>query len=128
LWEQLKAPYLTARVRELTGLACRSLGDEEGERLELAAARAVFERMGATPDLARIAAADRPPSRPAHGLTPREVQILGLVATGKTNKIIARELRVSEKTVERHLSNIFTKLDVPSRAAATAYACEHKLV
>jgi DNA-binding CsgD family transcriptional regulator/tetratricopeptide (TPR) repeat protein len=128
LWEQLQAPYPAARVRELTGLACRALGDEDGERLELAAARAVFERMDATPDLARVAAVGRRPSGPAHGLTPREVTILRLVAAGKTNKIIARELSLSEKTVERHIGNIFAKLAVPTRAAATAYAYEHRLV
>ena len=69
----------------------------------------------------------RTSARP-HGLTPRELQVLRLVATGKTNKAIAAELFLSEKTIDRHVSNIFVKLDVPSRAAATAYAYEHKLI
>ena len=68
------------------------------------------------------------PSAHPHGLTPRELQVLRLIATGKTNKVIAAELFLSERTVDRHVSNIFTKLDLPSRAAATAYAYEHKLI
>lgn len=129
VWHQVEAPYVAARVRVLVGLACRALGDDDGARLELDAARAVFERLGAAPDLARIDSLtqDAPSGRP-HGLTPRELQVLRLVAAGKTNKAIAVELFLSEKTVDRHVSNIFTKLDVPSRAAATAYAYEHKLI
>jgi DNA-binding CsgD family transcriptional regulator len=128
-WRHTEAPYETARVRVLLGMACRAFGDEEGAGLELNAARAVFERLGATPDLARIDALtkDVSPGHP-HGLTPRELQVLRLVATGKTNKTIAAELFLSEKTVDRHVSNIFNKLDVPSRSAATAYAYEHKLI
>jgi ATP/maltotriose-dependent transcriptional regulator MalT len=128
-WQQVEAPYQVARVRALVGLACRALGDDDGSKLELDAARAVFERLGAAPDLARIdsltqgAASGHP-----YGLTPRELQVLRLVAAGKTNKAIATELFVSEKTVDRHVSNILTKLDVPSRAAATASAYEHKLI
>jgi DNA-binding NarL/FixJ family response regulator len=85
--------------------------------------------LGAAPDLARIDSLTRgsPPGRP-HGLTPRELQVLRLVATGKTYKTIAAELFLSEKTVDRHVSNILTKLDVPSRAAATAYAYLHELI
>jgi DNA-binding CsgD family transcriptional regulator len=128
-WQQVKAPYLAARVRVLVGLTCRALGDDEGAELELAAARAVFEQLGAAPDLARVDSLARTaPSGHPHGLTPRELQVLRLVATGKTNKAIAAELFLSEKTVDRHVSNIFTKLDVPSRAAATAYSYEHKLI
>ncbi|MGH6901286.1 MAG: LuxR C-terminal-related transcriptional regulator [Geminicoccaceae bacterium] len=129
VWQQVEAPYAAARVRVLVGLACRALGDDDGGGLELDAARAVFEQLGAAPDLARIDALTRgaPSGRP-HGLTRRELQVLRLVATGKTNKAIAAGLFVSEKTVDRHVSNIFTKLDVPSRAAATAYAYQHKLI
>ena len=129
IWQRVEAPYAAARVRVLMGLACRALGDDDGGGLELDAARAVFEQLGAAPDLARIDALTRgaPSGRP-HGLTPRELQVLRLVAAGKTNKAIAAELFLSEKTVDRHVSNIFTKLDVPSRAAATAYAYEHKLI
>jgi DNA-binding CsgD family transcriptional regulator len=129
VWQQIEAPYLAARVRVLVGVACRALGDDDGAALELEAARVVFEELGAAPDLAAIdsftqgVAAGHP-----GGLTPRELQVLRLVSAGKTNKAIAAELSLSEKTVERHLSNIFTKLDVPSRAAATAYAYKHKLI
>ena len=129
VWQQVEAPYAAARVRVLIGLACRALGDDDGGGLELDAARAVFEQLGAAPDLARIdALIQGAPSGHPHGLTPRELQVLRLVAAGKTNKAIAAELFLSEKTVDRHVSNIFTKLDVPSRAAATAYAYEHKLI
>jgi DNA-binding CsgD family transcriptional regulator len=128
-WQQIEAPYAAARMRELIGLACRALGDDDGGELELEAARAGFEQLGAAPDLARIeslirgALAERP-----HGLTRRELQVLRLIAAGKTNKAIAAELFLSEKTVDRHVSNILTKLDVSSRVAATAYAYEHKLI
>jgi len=129
VWQQVEAPYLAARVRALTGLACRALGDEDGAHLELAASRAMFQQLGAKPDLARLdsVTADSS-SASAGGLTARELQVLRLIAAGKTNKAIAARLFISEKTIERHVSNIFTKLDVPSRAAATAYAYEHKLI
>lgn len=129
-WQWAEAPYLAARVRVQIGLACRALGDDDGARLELDAARRVFEQLGAAPDLARLearAAAVSAPNRP-HGLTKRELQVLQLVAAGKTNKAIGTALFISEKTVDRHVGNIFNKLDVPSRAAATAYAYKHKLV
>jgi DNA-binding CsgD family transcriptional regulator len=128
-WQELAAPYLAARVRVLVGIACRTLGDGEGAALELDAAKAVFEELGAAPELARIEALNVP-SRPARpdGLTPRELEVLRQVAAGKTNKAIAAELFLSEKTIDRHVSNIFGKIDVSSRAAATAYAYEHKLV
>ncbi len=128
-WQRVEAPYEAARVRVLMGMACRAFGDDEGAGLELDAARAVFERLGAAPDLARIDALTKgAPSGHRHGLTPRELQVLRLVAAGKTNKAIAAELFLSGKTVDRHVSNIFNKLDVPSRAAATAYAYQHKLI
>jgi DNA-binding CsgD family transcriptional regulator len=129
VWQRNEAPYMISRARALAGLACRALGDEEGARLELDAARLGFERLGAAPDLARLdavaigAAAARP-----HRLTARELQVLRLVATGKTNKAIATDLFLSEKTIDRHVSNIFTKLEVASRAAATARAYEYKLI
>jgi DNA-binding NarL/FixJ family response regulator len=68
------------------------------------------------------------PARATGGLTAREVEVLRLVAAGKTNRTIAADLVLSEKTVARHLSNIFTKLGLSTRAAATAYAYEHDLV
>jgi DNA-binding CsgD family transcriptional regulator len=129
VWHRIEAPYAAARVRVLIGLACRALGDEDGAGLELAAAKFAFERLRATPDLARIEALMKTnPSADTCGLTARELQVLRLVAAGETNKVIAGKLFLSEKTIDRHVSNIFTKLDVPSRAAATGFAYRHKLI
>jgi len=127
-WRRIDAPYLAARIRVLVGEACRALGDAEGAELEREAARAVFLELGAAPDLARLDAGGGARSARPHGLTPRELEVLLLVAAGKTNKAIAAQLFLSEKTVDRHMSNILTKLDVPSRAAATAFAYEHRLL
>jgi len=128
-WQRLDAPYDAARVRMLIGLACRALGDADGAEMELDAARWVFRQLGAAPDLARVEALSQQASTAsAGGLTAREVQVLRLVAAGKTNRMIATELFLSEKTVARHLANIFTKLDIGSRSAATAYAYQHQLV
>lgn len=122
-WNALEAPYEAARARELLGAAYRRLGDEDGERLELSAAARTYKQLGATPDLVRLEA-----PAPADGpLSPREVEVLRLVARGASNKVIAETLVISQKTVERHLSNIFTKLGLSSRSAATAYAFEHGL-
>lgn len=130
IWNQLGAPYEAATARVGIGLACRALGDEDAAQLELEAARRVFAELEAAPDLARLATftPDRAPSAHPAGLTPREVEVLRLVATGKTNRAIARALDISEKTVARHLSNVFTKLGLSSRAAATAFAYEHDLL
>lgn len=129
VWHRIEAPYAAARVRVLIGLACRALGDEDGAGLEIDAARAVFERLGAAPDLVRIRSlTNGTPSGRSHGLTPRELEVLRLVAAGETNKVIAAKLFLSEKTVDRHVSNILTKLDVSSRTAATAFAYRHKLI
>jgi DNA-binding CsgD family transcriptional regulator len=128
-WRELDAPYEAARVRVLVGQACRALGDEDTAEMELDAARVVFQQLGAAPDLARVdSLAGRATSGEPHGLTPRELQVLQLVTAGRTNKAIAAELVLSGRTVDRHVSNIFTKLGVSSRAAATAYAYEHQLV
>jgi DNA-binding NarL/FixJ family response regulator len=128
-WQELEAPYEAARVRVLLGLACRQLGDQEGAELELDAARLVFQQLGAEPDLARVQAlSPKAVPKAAGGLTAREVQLLRLVAAGMTNRAIAAELVLSKRTVDRHVSNIFTKLGVSSRAAATAYAYEHQLI
>ncbi len=121
-WRTLNAPYETARVRVLIGTACAALGDPEMSALEIDGARKVFEQLGATPDLERI---ERPRDG---GITAREAEVLRLLAAGKTNREIARDLGLSEKTVARHVSNIFTKTGVPSRAAATAYAYENRLI
>jgi DNA-binding CsgD family transcriptional regulator len=128
-YQQLEVPYEAARVRILLGLACRKLGDEDSAEMELDAAQWVFRRLGAAPDLARVEALSRRAAAKAvGGLTAREVQVLRLVAAGKTNRVIADELFLSEKTVARHVSNIFSKLGLSSRAAATAYAYEHDLL
>jgi DNA-binding NarL/FixJ family response regulator len=128
-WHELAVPYEAARVRVLLGLACRAVGDDDTAALELAAARGVFEQLGAAPDIARVDSLARNLSDTnVQGLTKRELQVLRLVAAGKTNKAIAAELVLSERTVDRHVSNIFTKLGVSSRAAATAFAYEHQLV
>jgi DNA-binding CsgD family transcriptional regulator len=129
VWQELNAPYELAQVRVLMGLAYRELGDSEGARLEFEAAHEAFEKLGATPDAARVAALNVHTSPPVStGLTGRELEVLRLLATGVTNRTIAARLAISEKTVARHVSNIFTKLDLPSRAAATAYAYEHRLL
>jgi len=127
-WQQVEAPYAAARVRVLLALSCQSLGDGETSALELGAARAAFEQLGAAPDLARLDATEKAAtSTHRHPLTTRELQVLRLIAAGKTNKTMAVELSLSERTIDRHVSNILTKLNVPSRAAATAYAYDHKL-
>lgn len=120
-------PYEEARARLQVGLACRALGDTDAADLEIGAARTTFERLAARPDLARL---DRltAEGRPDAGvLTAREREVLRLVATGRTNRDIASVLVISEHTVGRHLQNIFAKLGLSSRAAATAYAYEHDL-
>jgi ATP/maltotriose-dependent transcriptional regulator MalT len=127
-WHQLQSPYEEARVRVLLGLACRTLGDADSAAMELSAARAEFARLGAVPDVARVDGLLHREPPATGGLTERERQVLALIATGKTNRAVAAELVISEKTVARHVSNIFTKLGVSSRAAATAYAYEHDLV
>jgi DNA-binding CsgD family transcriptional regulator len=128
-WQELEVPYEAARVRVLVGLACRQLGDQEGAEMELDAARWIFQQLGAVPDLDRVETLSRKATTKAAGvLTAREVLVLRLVAAGKTNRAIAADLFLSEKTVARHLSNIFTKLGLSSRAAATAYAYQHDLV
>jgi DNA-binding CsgD family transcriptional regulator len=126
-WHQLDAPYELARVRTSLGLALRGLGDTDTADIEFEAARRTFTQLGAEPDLARLEQlAGIAPRRPA-GLSPREVEVLRLLAGGLTNRSIAAELGISERTVDRHVSNVFTKLDVTSRSAATAAAYERGL-
>jgi DNA-binding CsgD family transcriptional regulator len=131
-WTALECPYRAAVVRVLAARACDALGDREAAGLELEVAREVFRALGAAPDLARVEALSRTGAAGAAaatpaGLTPRQVQVLRLVATGRTNRHIARELFISERTVERHVSDIFRKLGVSSRSAATAWAHRHGL-
>jgi DNA-binding CsgD family transcriptional regulator len=129
VWQELEVPFEAARVRVLVGLACRAMGDDDTAALELGAARDAFAQLGAAPELARVdGLARRAAPADAHGLTQRELQVLRLVAAGATNKAIAGQLVLSERTVDRHVSNIFTKLGVSSRAAATAFAYEHHFV
>ena len=125
---QLDAPYEAAQARVIVGLACRALGDDDAAGMELEAAREQFEHLAAGPDASRVAQlTDRGAKPVPFGLSPREVEVLRLVATGITNKAIAGELFLSEKTVARHVSNIFSKLGVSSRAAATSCAYQHDL-
>jgi DNA-binding CsgD family transcriptional regulator len=131
-WRDLNVPYEGARVKVLVGRACLALGDADGARMEWNAAARVFGEFGAAPALAEVEALLNPSSATtqsqAGGLTPRELEVIRLLARGQTNRAIARELDISEKTVARHVSNIFTKLDLSSRAAAAAYAFTHRLV
>ena len=128
-WRHLDAPYEVARARVLIALACRSLGDDDTAALELAAAREVFTELGAAPDVARVDALGLSDGLVnTHGLTGRELEVLRLVAAGMSNREIASALVISERTVARHLQNIFAKLRVSSRTAASAFAFEHDLV
>jgi DNA-binding NarL/FixJ family response regulator len=128
VWCELQAPYEASRVRFLMALAYRKLGDEETALLELNEVRQAFKRLGATAEVSRVDLLLKDTAKGTGPLTQREVQVLRLVASGMTNRKIANKLFISEKTVARHLSNIFTKLDLSSRTAATAYAYDHKLV
>jgi DNA-binding CsgD family transcriptional regulator len=128
LWQELGAPYEAACARVLNGIACRALGDDDAVALELEAARDVFARLGAEPDVAWVDALARPaPPAERYGLTARELEVLRLVAAGKSNREVAAELVISEHTAARHVQNIFAKLDVSSRTAAGAFAFEHEL-
>jgi DNA-binding CsgD family transcriptional regulator len=127
-WRELEAPHEAAQARVLVALACRALGDDDGAEMELDAARSVFAELGAGPDAARAESLSRlTDGRNPGGLTAREVEVLALVAKGGTNREIADQLVISEKTVASHLSHIFTKLGLSSRTAVTAYAYEHGL-
>ncbi|HYG72284.1 MAG TPA: LuxR C-terminal-related transcriptional regulator, partial [Actinomycetota bacterium] len=126
-WHELRLPYETARARALLGRALIAAGDDDGARIELRAALGAFERLGATPDVEATVSLLEGPSALPGGLTAREVEVLRLVAEGKTNRDIAVELVISEHTVGRHLQNMYAKLGVSTRAAATAYAFEHDL-
>lgn len=124
-WQALSVPYEVARTAVLRGLACAALGDRASADLEFDTARAIFTDLGARPDLARL-----DPLTPAERavLSARETEVLRLLASGKTNRQIAKALVISQHTAGRHVENIFTKLGVSSRAAATAYAYKHSLL
>jgi DNA-binding NarL/FixJ family response regulator len=123
LWVELGAPYEVARVRVEIGTACHALGDSDGAALEADSARAAFAQLGAAPDAAQLQ-----PSGSANVLSTRETEVIRLIAAGESNRQIASALVISERTVERHVSNIFAKLAITSRAAATAYVYEHHLL
>ena len=125
-WQRLGVPYEAARARVLIGLACRAVGDHDTAELELDTARAAFGQIGAKPDQARVAALVGRDGTD-DGLTAREIEVLRLVASGRSNSEIAAALVISEHTVARHLQNIFGKLGVSTRTAAAAYAFEHRL-
>jgi DNA-binding CsgD family transcriptional regulator len=128
-WHELEIPYEAARARVVVALACSGLDDRDTASFELDAARAIFARLGALPDIARIDALTGSADRAAvHGLTPRELEVLRLVASGKSNREVAAELVISERTVARHVQNIFAKLRVSSRTAASVFASEHDLL
>ena len=119
--------YDAARTRLLIADACAALGDHDAaahgvERgtLPCSTRSRRPRRCDATVEPATTSSPD--------GLTQRELEVLGLLARGKTNRVIAQELFISEKTVASHVSHIFTKLGVTSRTAATAYAYDHDLV
>lgn len=131
LWLRLEAPYDAARVRVLIAQACRAVRDSDTASMELASACETFEMLGAAHDLTRARAMAREEDRSGNAdgdLTPREREVLRLVATGKTNRAIAAALGISEKTIARHVSNIFMKLGLANRSAATAYAYKNGIV
>lgn len=129
-WEQQETPYEVASLNVLIGQACRALDDEDGARIEFAAARETFTRLGALPDVSRLNSISSPgdATSSTHRLTPREIEVLRLIAKGRPNRAIASELHLSERTVHRHVANIFTELDVNSRTAAVSYAIKHRLI
>lgn len=126
LWQGLEVPYEAARARCQIGMACRALGDEDTGELELEAARTAFAELGAITDVSRVDAI-APGGGQRHGLTGRELEVLRLAAAGRSNREIATALVISERTVARHLQNIFAKLGVSSRTAACAFAFKHGL-
>jgi DNA-binding NarL/FixJ family response regulator len=127
IWRDLDAPYESARVRASLGSALRELGDMDSAALEFDAAVRTFRDLGAEPDVRRVESIAATRGGRAGGLSGRETEVLRLIAGGRTNRAIATELGISERTVDRHVSNIFTKIGVSSRSAATAFAYEHDL-
>jgi DNA-binding CsgD family transcriptional regulator len=127
-WHELGVPYEVATARMLQGAACREADDPDGATAAFESARALFEQLGAAPDLRSLRDFTTPATELPADLTAREVEVLRLVAAGMTNRQIAARLFLSEKTISRHLSNIFSKTNVSTRSAATAFAFEHGLV
>jgi DNA-binding NarL/FixJ family response regulator len=136
-WRAQHMPYEGARTAVMVGLACAALGDQVAADLEFDNATAAFTELGAAPDLQRMAALTGGPvdigatptgSGGLPALSAREREVLALVAAGETNRDIATTLVISQHTASRHVENIFAKLGVTSRAAATAYAYKHGLL
>ncbi len=128
-WNSLNMPYESAITRELKGLVYMEMNDKDNSEAELMAAGWIYDQLGAIPDLERINGfLNRKDHSETFGLSLRELQVLQLVALGKTNKLVADELFISERTVDRHVSNIFNKLNVSSRVEATAYALKHQML
>jgi DNA-binding CsgD family transcriptional regulator len=129
LWRELGVPFEAARCRTLVGQACRASGDDDSAEMDFEAAHAEFLALGAAPAAAWAASLQYTPAHDARPgpLTPRELEVLRLVASGMANRAIAGELYLSEKTVARHVSNILLKLGLQSRVAATKYAYDHGL-
>jgi DNA-binding CsgD family transcriptional regulator len=127
-WRELEMPYDEAQTRLLLAAVCEKRGDQDGRRLESETARRTFAQLGAEPWLARAGPSERDSDERIGSLSGREAQVLRLLAAGKTNRAIADELYISEKTVARHVSNIFDKLGVSNRTGATAWAFQHHLV
>jgi ATP/maltotriose-dependent transcriptional regulator MalT len=129
IWRDLEMPYEEAHTCLLMARVCERRGDQEGRRLDVEAARRLFKQLNAECCLARIGEQPKRPTSDAVGsLSEREAQVLRLIASGKTNRAIAEELFISDKTVARHVSNIFDKLGVSSRSAATAWAYQRNLI
>jgi len=127
IWHDVGAPYEAARVRVRLALACRAVGDTDTAAMELDAARSIFSSLGATPDVEWVKSLVEEHDDLPDGVTPREAEVLALVAEGLTNRQVASRLTISEKTVASHLAHVFTKVGLQSRAAATAYAIAHGL-
>jgi DNA-binding CsgD family transcriptional regulator len=127
-WREIDAPHAVATVSVLIGLACRAIGDDDGAQVEFESARSTFARLGARPNLRRVDELLHRAALGPGGLSARELEVLRLLAAGRTNHAIAIELFVSERTVHRHVSNIFDKLGVHSRTAAASYAIQHHII
>ena len=127
-WRDLEMPYEEAETCVLMSAVCERRGDRDGREFELDAARRLFSQLNAQTSLLRIAPPSDAGARQGGPLSDREVQVICLIASGKTNRAIAEQLFISEKTVARHVSNIFDKLGISSRAAAAAWACQRHLV
>ena len=126
-WREIDAPHAVATVSVLIGLACRAIGDDDGAQVEFESARSTFARRDARPDLRRVNELLHRAAVGPGGLSARELEVLRLLAAGRTNHAMAIELFVSERTVHRHISNIFDKLGVHCRTAAASYAIQHHI-